>query len=75
MTQISKENLNFYTDRLKGLVGGEIVGVVASPPNPFGEVFVGMKIQKINGTRYVLWFLSDEEGNGPGAFDIEPERT
>ena len=71
MTHVNKSSLEYYTDRLKGLVGGEITGVIASTPSEFGDVFVGLIIG-VKDKSFRLWLLSDDEGNGPGSFDIEP---
>jgi len=58
----------FYIDKLLQFVDGKIVGVVNSP-----DGFFGLTIKVKNDTK-VLWFLSDDEGNNPGSFDIQSEK-
>ena len=55
--------ITYYTDRLEKLVGGKIVGVVTD------EEFFGFVVQ-VRNKRVVLWFLQDDEGNGPGSFEL-----
>ena len=53
--------------QLEKIVGGKIISTISD-----GDKF-GFCIQK-NGKTYNLWFLQDDEGNGPGSFDLS-ERT
>lgn len=61
--------MSFYTDRLSPLVGAKVTAVVSDPE---GEFF-GLSLTLPGGNRKTLWFLSDDEGNGPGSFDIEDD--
>ena len=58
---------NFYATELEKVSGGTIVAPISE-----GDRF-GLCIQK-DGKVYDLWILSDDEGNGPGSFDLI-ERT
>ena len=59
---------NFYTDQLKKLIGYRITGIALDHE---GEFF-GLIVKKGREKREtIIWFLKDDEGNGPGAFDIQ----
>ena len=60
----------FCTEQLTDLVGCRIVGVAHTPPDDFGDEFVGL-ICKRNGREKIVYFLRDDEGNGPGSFEIQ----
>lgn len=60
--------MSFYTDQLAPLIGAKITAAVAD-----SEGFYGLSLTMPNGNRKVLWFLSDDEGNGPGSFTIEDD--
>ena len=60
--------MSFYTDKLDKIAGGKIVCTISDGKEEFG-----LCIQK-GGKVYDLWFLQDDEGNGPGSFDLA-ERT
>lgn len=57
----------FYLRRLQHLVGKEITGLVRSGPDEWGDEFFGLIVDG----RKIVWFLQDDEGNGPGSFSIE----
>lgn len=59
--------LDFYIKQLIPTVGATIVGVVNDPD---GEFF-GLSLRLKGGAKKVLWFQSDDEGNGPGSFSLE----
>jgi hypothetical protein len=54
----------FYQKQLETLTGGVVVGSVYD-----GHEFFGLCIMKDN-VPYYLWMLQDDEGNGPGSFEI-----
>jgi len=58
---------NFFTNQLNKLVGGKIESAVQEKD---GELF-GLQIVLPNKSKKVIWFLRDDEGNGPGSFDIQ----
>lgn len=60
----------FYLDQLKPLVDGKIIGLLRSGEDEFGDEFFGLTIQCKDGAIRSLIFLSDDEGNGPGSFQI-----
>ena len=39
-------------------------------PKEGEEGFFGLEIRK-GDKEYILWFLCDDEGNGPGSFEIQ----
>lgn len=61
---------DYFIDELLKLVDGKIVGVVYDGTGY--ERYYGLKIvsDRREETK-VLWFLRDEEGNGPGSFSVE----
>lgn len=58
---------DFYLEQLMPLVGATITGGVNDPD---GEFF-GLELTLKSGEKKTLWFLSDDEGNGPGSFSLE----
>jgi hypothetical protein len=60
----------FYLDQLKPLVGGVIENPVRTGQDEFGDEFFGLTIQCKDGKARHLLFLADDEGNGPGSFEI-----
>ena len=59
--------VEFYTKQLVGLVGGKVVSVITDPE----DGFFGLRVKTPEGLMD-LWFLSDDEGNGAGSFEISP---
>lgn len=57
-------NTDFYLDQLSPLVGGKITALVKE------DEFFGFDITLANGCKKTLMLLSDDEGNGPGSFEI-----
>lgn len=65
---------DYFIDELERLVDTMIVGVVVSGKGY--ERYYGLKIDDpIMEKGYILWFLRDEEANGPGSFVIEDYDT
>lgn len=60
----------FYLDQLDPLVGGQITGLVRTGEDEFGDEFYGLTILCKDGNVRRVIFLSDDEGNGPGSFEI-----
>lgn len=61
---------DYWTKELSKLLGGKAVKVVTR--EDYGVIYYGLKFTFIeSGLVKTLWFLRDEEGNGPGSFDIE----
>ena len=57
----------FYLKQLEILVGGTVVGLAHDGSS---EGFVGITVKTKAGKK-IVWFLCDDEGNGPGSFDIQ----
>jgi hypothetical protein len=57
----------YYTNILSKLSGSVIERAVTDKE---GEFF-GLQVKTPLGNREIIWFLMDEEGNGPGAFEIQ----
>lgn len=61
---------DYFVEELERLDGCKIVGVVVSGEGY--EKYYGLKIDDARREEgYLLWFIRDEEGNGPGSFLIE----
>jgi len=52
--------------KAKPILGGVIAGVVYDDE----EGFYGFSVETVTGETVTVWILRDDEGNGPGAFDI-----
>ena len=55
----------FYLKQLEPLVDGKIVGFCRDERGEFFGLRISTKKGETN-----LWFLRDDEGNGPGSFEI-----
>lgn len=67
--------MDFWTKELFPLVGGEVTQVLRDDNDEY-DVYYGLRILKTDGeqqTMYDVWFLRDEEGNGPGCPQINEE--
>lgn len=63
----------FYLDQLKPLVEGKIVNLLRTGEDDFGDEFYGLTIRCKDGSIKHLIILRDDEGNGPGSFQIIEE--
>jgi len=62
--------IDYCVRELEQLVDCKIVGVIRSTDKY--EKYYGLKIDDSRMERgLILWFLRDDEGNGPGSFTIE----
>jgi hypothetical protein len=61
--------VNFYLQQLQSLVGAKIVGLVRADDEH--DEFFGFVVELPNKERKVIFFLRDDEGNGPGSFEIQ----
>ncbi len=66
---------HFYLKQLHPLVGGTISALARTGPHEDASEneFFGFVITLPNGTTRTLLFLADDEGNGPGSFEIIDE--
>jgi len=66
------KNTEFHLGRLKPLIGATITGLASTTSNgeAFDDEFFGFDVTLPNGAQKTLLFLSDDEGNGPGSFEI-----
>ena len=62
---------DFYLNQLSVLVGGRITTLARTEPDEEGNVFFGLVITLPEGKEKTLLFLRDDEGNGPGSFEIQ----
>jgi hypothetical protein len=60
---------DFYLEQLQPFVGATIVGL-ARADCEYDEFF-GFIVELLNQERKVIFFLRDDEGNGPGSFEIQ----
>jgi len=66
----ANKHTQFYLDQLKPLVGGVIKDAVHTGEDEFGDEFFGLAIKCRDGEVRLLIILADDEGNGPGSFEI-----
>lgn len=67
-----KPYTKFYLDKLGQLEGGTIEGVTFDPTDHgFDVEFFGIIVRMKNNVRKAVFFLRDDEGNGPGSFEIQ----
>lgn len=66
---------NYYVKQLEQLVGGIVADVVWDEEEEDGvfgvETYFGLEIVMPDGKRMIVWFYQDDEGNGPGSFEIQ----
>ncbi|TAL65855.1 MAG: hypothetical protein EPN79_11950 [Burkholderiaceae bacterium] len=67
-----KNSIDFYLKQLSPLVGGTITGLVRTGPGDGAQAdeLYGLSITLPDGGKRTLILLSDDEGNGPGSFEI-----
>lgn len=66
----ANKHTQFYLDQLIPLVGGVIEDAVRTEGDEFGDEFFGLAIRCKDGEVRHLIILADDEGNGPGSFEI-----
>ena len=64
---------NFYLEELRPLVGATVLNSIRTRTDEFGDQYVGLLFACKDGKKRVLVFLRDDEGNGPGSFEIRVE--
>lgn len=66
-------NATFYLDQLHCLVGGRIISLARTGPSDDGseDEFYGLVVLLPDGKKKTMILLSDDEGNGPGSFEIQ----
>lgn len=65
-------NTDFYLEKLTRVVGAKVTGLVRSGKDDGLDEFYGLSLVADDGQKFTLWLLCDDEGNGPGSFDLEP---
>lgn len=62
---------SYHLKALEKLVGCRITGLVETKEDEFGDSFFGISVKNDDKNKeFYLLFLSDDEGNGPGSFEI-----
>jgi hypothetical protein len=59
-------SIEFYKKQLSPLIGGKITSVVQDNEGEFFGLNISMKEKE-----FIVWLLSDDEGNSPGSFEIQ----
>jgi hypothetical protein len=65
-----KSRADFHLDQLKSLVGGTITALARTGADAGEEEFFGLVVTLSDGKKRTVLFLSDEEGNAPGSFEM-----
>lgn len=60
---------DFYLQQLQPFVGAKIVGLARADGEH--DEFFGLVVELPDKERKVIFFLRDDEGNGPGSFEIQ----
>lgn len=63
---------NFHLSQLRPLVGGTITALARTGPHDDAaeDEFFGFVVTLPDGSTRTILLLSDDEGNGPGSFEI-----
>ena len=63
---------SFYLNQLRPLVGGTISALARTGPHKDAaeDEFFGFVVTLPDGSTRTILLLSDDEGNGPGSFEI-----
>ena len=63
---------NFHLSQLRPLVGGTITALARTGPHGDAEdeEFFGFVVTLPDGSTRTILLLSDDEGNGPGSFEV-----
>ena len=63
---------DYYLNQLRQLLGGTITELATSgsDDDPSHDEFFGFVVTLPDGSTRTIILLSDEEGNGPGSFEI-----
>jgi hypothetical protein len=64
---------DFHLQQLRPLVGGRITSLARTGVDEYGDEFFGLVITLPNGQKRTLIFLADDEGNGPGSFQLDDQ--
>ena len=64
---------DFHLKLLRPLVGGTITNLARTGTDEYGDEFFGLVIALPNGQKRTLIFLADDEGNGPGSFQLDSQ--
>lgn len=63
--------LNHELEKLKPLLGGTLTQL-ADVDGGMGERFPGFYVTTPDGEKHLVVIMQDEEGNGPGAVQVDP---
>ena len=68
---MSSKVTEFYLKQLSNLIGGKITQVATTEADESGDEFFGLVVTMPNGKSKTVLILRDDEGNGPGSFEIQ----
>ena len=66
-----KSAVDIHLRQLHQLVGGTITNLARPGVDEYGDEFFGLVIALPDGQTLTLTFLADDEGNGPGSFQLD----
>lgn len=61
---------DYYINQLTPLVGGQVTSVISD-----GDGFFGLQIKQVDGKVVNMFIMRDDEGNGPGSFELIEEEA
>jgi hypothetical protein len=60
----------YFEKHYAPIVGGYISGILIDNDEESHETYIGLSVAMSNGKEFILWCLSDAEGNGAGHLDM-----
>lgn len=71
------QQASMYRDVLRSAVGGKVIDMLIEIDEHTGEQYLGLVLEagRKHKTQWVIWVLRDEEGNGPGALQIQKRQN
>jgi len=70
LTEHELQARQYWAGQLSELIGGEIAIVLIDPKTEDYDEMYGLIVLMPDKTRKQIWFLSDEEGNNAGRFQV-----
>ena len=64
---------DFHLQQRRSLLGGTITNLARTGVDEYGDEFFGLVITLPSGQKRTLIFLADDEGNGPGSFQLDDQ--
>lgn len=70
ITVAELQQRTYWLSQLRELHTGKIIKSLVDPANEYSDEMYGLLIEMPDKTKKQIWFLSDEEGNNAGRFQV-----